>query len=539
MSHPVDLSQLATHRGTAAPLAQPPVTRGRWLSRYLLPAGLVAAFSALLLWAGRDRLLPSAQVTVIPVLVSRAEVQQSGAPLFQAAGWVEPRPASSIVSAMTPGIVAEINVVGGQLVERDQVIARLVDIDAQLNLRRAQAELDVHLAAVMAARTELANANLSLEKPLQRRSEFAEAESALAQLEAEINGLPAGLAAAEARFDLATQDVERKNAAGEAIPGRILRESKAELAGATAQLTQLKAREPLLRQQFAALTRKCDVARDQLEFKLDEKRRVSEAEASLKAAEARSAQAQIAVEVAQLELDRTIIRSPIRARILSIQATAGKRVSGLDLQSEQGSSAIATLYEPQKLQVRVDVRLEDVPRVQPGAPVRIETAAVPAGLDGEVISATSLADIQKNTLLVKVAVNDPPDVLRPEMLAQVTFLAPENTTPSDPDAQERLRMLVPRSLVSSGEGGNYVWIADRVSGTSRRQSITLGNAGTDELVEVTAGITPTDRLVSGGRESLADGSRIRIAGEDASLGIGGHLAPAASRVAAQPDQTTK
>jgi multidrug efflux pump subunit AcrA (membrane-fusion protein) len=440
---------------------------------------------------------------------------------------------------MTPGVVAEINVVEGQLVERDEVIARLVNTDAQLALKRAQAELDIYLAAVMAARTELANANISLEKPLQRQSEFAEAESALAQLEAEINGLPASLVAAEARFDLASQDVERKNAAGEAIAGRILRESKAELAGATAQLTQLKAREPLLRQQFAALTRKCDAARDQLEFKLDEKRRVSDAEAALKAAEARSAQSHLAVEAAQLELDRTIIRAPIRARILSIQATVGKRVSGLDVQSEQGSSAIATLYEPQRLQVRVDVRLEDVPRVQPGAPVRIETAAVPGGLEGEVISATSLADIQKNTLLVKVAVNDPPDVLRPEMLTQVTFLAPENTTPSDQDSKEQLRMLVPRPLVSSGEGGNYLWIADRVSGTARRQSVTLGNAGTDELVEVTAGITPTDRLVSGGRESLADGSRIRIIAEDASMGIGGPLAPATSRVAAQANQTTK
>ena len=48
---------------------------------------------------------------------------------------------------------------------------------------------------------------------------------------------------------------------------------------------------------------------------------------------------------------------------------------------------------------------------------------------GTVLFISSEADIQKNTLQVKVAIPDPPDVFKPEMLVDVTFLAPERSDP--------------------------------------------------------------------------------------------------------------
>ena len=88
----------------------------------------------------------------------------------------------------------------------------------------------------------------------------------------------------------------------------------------------------------------------------------------------------------------------------------------MDPISEQNSSAVVSLYDPKSLQVRVDVRLEDVPQVQIGQPVAIETAALAKPLTGEVLWVTTRADIQKNTLQVKVAITDPPAVITPEML---------------------------------------------------------------------------------------------------------------------------
>jgi multidrug efflux pump subunit AcrA (membrane-fusion protein) len=194
------------------------------------------------------------------------------------------------------------------------------------------------------------------------------------------------------------------------------------------------------------------------------------------------------------------------------------------------------------LQVRVDVRLEDVPQIQPGQGVRIETAAVPGGMEGEVLRATSQADVQKNTLQVKVAVKSPPAVLKPEMLAQITFLAPERPRDPSQEGENPLRLLVPRQLVNAGDGDSTVWVADRERNVARKRSIRLGRAGTEELIEVVEGLAATDKLIVSGRESLTDGQRIEVVSEEQSLGMqsaGTHRASAnAPPRAAQNSLTT-
>jgi hypothetical protein len=189
----------------------------------------------------------------------------------------------------------------------------------------------------------------------------------------------------------------------------------------------------------------------------------------------------------------------------------------MDPLSEQTSSTVATLYDPKSLQVRVDVRLEDVPQVKIGQPAIIETAAIKTPLTGEVLWLTTRADIQKNTLQVKVAIKDPPQVITPEMLGQVTFLAPPRPVTADIAGEEPLRLLVPRSLVTTDDSGSFVWVADAELGIAARKSVELGRAGTDQHVEISAGLDPTSKLVVGGRESLMAGTRIRIIGEDKSF----------------------
>ena len=514
----VDLSELAVDRNDRdAPKVATPSPR--WLCRYVLPLFVVGAFAGLMGWAAKDSVLPSKQVTIVPVLVARADVQQADTPLFQAAGWVEPRPASLVISSLAPGVIEELLVVEGQTVRKGESIARLLDTDARIALGQAQADLVIREAELEAAEAELNFARIALDNPIQLKTELAGADSALSQVEAELDVLPAAIQAARTRQQLADETVEKKLGAGSAVAGRSLRESRAQLATETATVAQIAARQPVLQRQRDALLRKRDALRAQLKLNLEPKRRFATAGAAVKTAEAKRHRAQLAVETAELQLARMTIASPIDARVLSLQAIPGKRVVGIDPHSEQGSSAIATLYDPQMLQVRVDVRLEDVSQVHIGQKARIESASVPDGLDGEVSSVTSMADIQKNTLQVKVAIIDPPDLIRPEMLAQVTFLALQRPQSESEESEQRLRVLVPRQLVFSGEGGTYVWLVDRNTSTAARRIVTLGRAGTDDLVEVASGLTPTDKLISAGTEGLQNRDRIRIATEDSILGM--------------------
>ena len=112
-----------------------------------------------------------------------------------------------------------------------------------------------------------------------------------------------------------------------------------------------------------------------------------------------------------------------------------------------------------------------------------------------------------------MAIKAPPSTLRPDMLVQVTFLAPPTPKSADPKS-EPLRLLVPRQLVESGDGGARIWVADQAAGVARLKTVTLGLAGDADLVEVVEGLTAADKLIAGGRDGLREGQRITVTGEE-------------------------
>jgi RND family efflux transporter MFP subunit len=536
----VDLRQLAVDRSGSAPAT---VSRRRnYFTRYAVPGLILATFVGVVAWSLRDSLLPAERVTVVPVILARAEVQQSGTPLFQAAGWIEPRPTAVMASAMVEGVVEKLLVVEGQPVEAEQPIAQLIDIDARLALNEVEASVGLREAELNAAESTLAAARRSFEHPVHLEVLLADGEAALAKINTERKNLPFLIRAAEARQLLSQQELERKKKLSDALSGRALQQAQSDFDAATATLEELGQRGPNLEKESEAWQRKCAALASQLELNTSEHKQLAEAEASVKVAEARLKQARLAVDAAKLRVERMTVRAPIAGRVLALHAQPGRRLMGLTAASERDASTVASLYDPQQLQVRADVRLEDVPQVTIGQPVQITTASSATPLAGEVIAVTSQADIQKNTLQVKVAIHDPPAVVRPEMLAQVTFLAPEQPGGKTEGAADPLRLLVPRELIEGGEGGATVWVADPTTRQARQKPVQLGKAGTEQLVEVAQGLTAMDKLIVAGREGLSEGERIQVVGEDHRLGGGksaGSTSPSPAPLAAAEQKQQK
>lgn len=526
-SSQLDLSQLAVDRGATANHAAIKAKRG-WFTKYVLPLGILAGFFGLFGWAARDSFLPAQSITMTPVVVSRAEIKQEGTPLFQAAGWVEPRPTPTMASALAAGVIEAMYVIEGQHVKQGEPVARLIDADARLALAEARAAQALQEAEVSRAEATLAAANANFAQPTELQATLAEAGARLNETEVAISNLPYTIETAKSRLLLAKESVRRKELAGQAISGRVLREAIAELSAAENTVAELIARQPKLAAQAGSLRKKRDALAEQLRLLTNETRAVAEAEANRAAARARLDQTRLRVEVAELTLERMVVRSPIDGCVLSLDARPGQWLSGAATPhatnggGSSGTSAVVGLYDPQQLQVRVDVRLEDVPQVLIGQPALIETAALGSPIDGEVISVTTFADIQKNTLQVKVAIKDPPAVIKPEMLGKVTFLAPPSPNQEGEPSESPLKLFVPQSLVITGEGGANVWVVDLTNKVARRRTVEVGRGTTDNgLVEVTSGLQPTDKLIVAGRESVVDGARIRVSGEDRTLAGGG------------------
>src|SRR4051794_17332159 len=195
MNANVDLRQLAVRRDQNA---RPVDHRSRRLwSRFVLPGTVIVGFLAVFAWGARDSLLPSRPVTVASVLTSRSELQQEGTSLFQAAGWVEPRPTPVLVTALGEGVVEQLLVVEGQEVQAGQPVARLVEADARLAVRAAEAELQLRTAELESAQTALQSARTNVDQPVHLEAAGAEADAMLAQKETELGSLPFLLRSAE------------------------------------------------------------------------------------------------------------------------------------------------------------------------------------------------------------------------------------------------------------------------------------------------------------------------------------------------------
>lgn len=522
----LDLKQLALDRNPGSGQSNSQRRPRKWVTRYVIPVGILIGFLSLLGAAAGDRLRPARSVTVLPVIVSEAEIRRSGEPLFQAAGWIEPRPTSVSVASLAPGVVEELLVVEGAQVEADQPVARLVDVDARLAVREAKAALAIRRAELNQAEAEFRAAKKRRENPLHLQAALAEAESALSRVESQLAQLPHSIESAKARVDYTEQNWKGKRAAKNAISGRSLQQAQSEHLAAAAELRNLRDREPNLRREAESLRRRVDALRGQLDLLIDEKRAEQEAEAKVAAATALVDEAKLALEGAELTLQRCVIRAPFSGRVLRLVAAPGSRMMGLDPEAGQSSSTVVKMYDPDRLQVRADVRLEDVPRVIPGQSVRIETASSSQPIDGRVLLPTSSANVQKNTLEVKVQLLDPPETVRPEMLVTATFLAPEVSGDEIAESESVERILIPKRLVQAGSSGSTVWVVGSGHRAARRSvklggEVEAGGATDGRLVEVTSGLAVTDKLIVSGTEQLQPGDRVTISGEDRSIGVRG------------------
>lgn len=508
MNAQVDLRELAIDRSEPEPS-----TRGRrrhLLTRYLLPVVLMLGFFALLLWSLRDFINPPKTVTVIPVYSTTDEVRQSGTPLFNAAGWIEPRPTPIRVAALAPGVVKDLLVVEDQPVKRGEPIAELVNEDAKLALDRALADVDLREAEVDEAKSNLKAAKTRLMQPVHLEAALGEAEASLAKIETELKNLPFVQRRAQADRDAAQKDLDSKQMSKGVIPGIEIDIAQSKLDSAIALEEELARREGSLKQEQAALSRRRNALQTQLKLLTEEIKLKEASEAQLKSAEARADQARVNVAEAKLRSERMTIRAPLDGRVYQLVGHPGARVgSGMSQMKGHDGSTVVTLYRPDMLQVRVDVRFGDLKNVQLGQPVKIKNPAISNPLTGKVLFISSKADIQKNTLEVKVEIPDPPKVFKPEMLVDVTFLAPERPDqPSKPT--EELKLYVLKEFIHQSEAGPFVWVADQSEGIARRTMIKTGTIGNNGLVEIVSGLTISSRIISSGTENLQDGDRIKI-----------------------------
>ncbi|MDA0214266.1 MAG: efflux RND transporter periplasmic adaptor subunit [Planctomycetota bacterium] len=418
-----------------------PLPSARIGTRIVLPLIIIGSAVAILAWSSWRVWAPLTVVHAIPVIVRTTAITQGATensanghpilpmkssargPVVQAPGWIEPSPFPISASALTPGVVREVLILEGDQVKEGQVVARLIDDQAKIELRRANSEVDIKAAEVSVMRDEL-----------NRKSKLV--------------------------------------ASGSVSEGEIARLA-IRIQGADATLEQVRA----MRDQVA------------------------------------------------LVLARTEVRSPV-AGVVMARLTAPGSFVGMDAES----APVVQLFDPKILQVRTDVPLADAGRLAIGQTAEVQVDSLPGVIvRGRVIRLVQQADIAKNTLQVKVLLDDPPIGLVPDMLARVkiqtgaisaTGGVRDASSASSMSDASRAEIAAPssalRHIVENAEGNRsgqvrvVVDMRDQVGRIEMRLVTCAAQDGADGWTTIYDGLRPGDLVVLDDSPATDAGEMVRI-----------------------------
>lgn len=449
------------------PTAEPP--RRRRSLTWLLPTGLLVGFLGIFAWLFGDRLLPALEVKTAPVITlrkadssktdatSKLEASTKGGMLFQASGWVEPDPYITYVPTLVNGVVKSVHVLAGQKVKKGELLATLVDDDARLDLAEAEQRIksmELGIAAHCKG-TDIAQAELEAarKKVLTAKSQVADAEDNLKRLKS----IPEG-----------------------AIPGQQLVQASLKLQQQRALLAETETQIP----RIMARLEQIDEERLAMEAKVEELNTDRDR--------------------AQLALDRTRITTPMDAMVLHLHAAPGKkRMLNMD---DPKSATIVELYEPEKLQARVDVPLNEAAGIRLGQHVELISDLLPDTVfTGKVTSITGEADLQRNTLQAKIAISNPDARLRPEMLVRAKFFASgDRASTGTESVSGRMSIFVPEGAIVDG---SHVWVVSPDNRADYR-SLELGNEVRDGHRLVISGLKSGEQVIQPPHDKLKTGIRV-------------------------------
>ncbi len=156
------------------------------------------------------------------------------------------------------------------------------------------------------------------------------------------------------------------------------------------------------------------------------------------------------------------------------------------------------------LRVELDISQNDISKSSPGQPCWITTDAYPDHkYKGMVDLISPEANRQKATVLVRVKVLDPDEMLKPDMNATVAFLTRPavSTQPSEAVAAS---IRVPAGAVRDGA----VFVVE--DGKAVRRSIVPGLSSAGGDVEIRKGLIGGEDLIVNPPDGLKDSDRVTI-----------------------------
>jgi membrane fusion protein (multidrug efflux system) len=197
-----------------------------------------------------------------------------------------------------------------------------------------------------------------------------------------------------------------------------------------------------------------------------------------------------AYNMARLNLNYTEIRTPISGVVSARQIKKGNMV----LQNQ--STFIVSGFDPLIAVLHVPER--QLAKLKAGLQARLSVDAIEnKEIDGHIERISPVVDPETGTVKITVETRDPLGRLRPGMFARVKIIY---------DVHSDV-LKIPKGAIVSEDRESAVFVVQ--DSVAYRRNVTLGYINTTH-VEVLAGLAPDDVIVTTGKGSLKDSTRVEI-----------------------------
>ena len=141
--------------------------------------------------------------------VAPAVVQPANTKILDASGYITARRIAT-VSSQVLGLITEVRVEEGMRVEKGQILAKLDDKIASVNLRFAEAQLAATEARIGSIKANLKEARRVLKRAAELKASNYSSEASVTRAQANVDSLQANLKSAEADITVARLEVDRQ-----------------------------------------------------------------------------------------------------------------------------------------------------------------------------------------------------------------------------------------------------------------------------------------------------------------------------------------
>ncbi len=430
--------------------SQRQVPRKTNVSRVLILVG-ITVLVVIAIWRIWGMLTGVPEVDVHRVVVPTAGSSGSSI-VLQAAGYVVPHYRIEVASKVV-GRVAWMGVEKGDKVQSGQDIVRLEDQEYRARLQESIGTLNSRKARLMELQAgsrpeeiQRAEFNLLEQQALlkQARIDFGRAQ------ELSKDGV-----IAKAEFDQAQNSLEAL-------------ESRVESLANTLTLLQLGPRQ------------------EEIDFALAE---VDRAEG--------------AVTYNDTIVDATIIRAPVTGTVLERNVEVGELVTTGFVGERGAKGYVIAMANLDDIQVELDISQDDFARIFMRQETTVATDAYrDRSYQGQVVEISPEADRQKATVQVKVQILEPDEFIRPEMNANVAFLA-DSRNQTQESASSNPRVRIPSDALVNG---NLVFLLIENKAVSKTVHVVRS---TGSIVEIDQGLSGGEEVILSPPEELENGDKVQ------------------------------